>query len=178
MMTLARFVNNTEGVIWQSGNPTMICGHLTWPWARHKSKGCCLCRAEIQNHTDTHEIYLWRSIVVQGIPICGLDTSFHFWIDFWRHMQWLSFVHPGTLYNTAPSPSPLASVWRTKGGLKSAYASMGDSVQSLCRVPKVSCCSGPQQTLNLFFWLGVPSMFCSNLLRGLATLEKLGMNLL
>ena len=49
-------------------------------------------------------------------------------------------------------------------------------MQSLCRVSKASCCSGPQFILNFFFWLDVPSKVCKSVLRCLATLEKLGIN--
>ena len=139
----------------------------------YRLRGCCL----VNTWNSAPYRYSWNLSVMSHFKV--KEFQFMNWIIplTWRQTPWgicysSPLTTPGLGIALSPNPSLLASVWRMNGDLKSAYASTGASVQSLCNVSKASCCSGLKCTLNFFFWFEAPSTFCKSSFRGLATLRK------
>ena len=79
-----------------------------------------------------------------------------------------------TWYQTAQSPSPLASACRIKGTLKFEWAKMGDSEQNLCKVSKASLLCWSPVHLKHFLSIGGTLQILKKLIKRFGNPTEIG----
>ena len=85
--------NTTENCSWPDWPPINNLQHPAWPWSRHWSGDCCLCRCQKSIHRGIHGISWLQPNWGWEIPAYGQGSEIQPLSDSYLHRQWQHLYH-------------------------------------------------------------------------------------